>query len=69
VGAGAEIHFLHRVFQVSGRIGVELTVGFHLARAHRGIAGVAGFPEAMQLDLPCGDDPLADGFALLPGGA
>ncbi len=68
MGAGGEVHFLHRVFEVAGAFGVDLAVDFHLARVHRRVGGIPGFAKALVLDLAGLHDTLADRLGLVSGG-
>jgi hypothetical protein len=65
MGAGGEVHFLHRVFEVTVAFGAELAVLPDLAGAHGGVRRVRGFFETFKLDAAGGDDTSADGFGFL----
>lgn len=60
MGAGGEVHFLHRVFQIAGAFGIELAMRLHLARAHRCVGSIRGFVETFTLDPARLHDTLAE---------
>jgi hypothetical protein len=61
VGAGAEVEFVHGLFQHGGTFGAEGAELLEGAVGHAGVGFVFGSGEARGLSLPGGEDACPDG--------